>query len=427
MAVTTSYVFAGTTSFTVEELDNFINNAISKGGSDLSGILAGTVQKKLNGAGLMLQNDSLVYDQIDRTPRRVSDHCGARIDQRSLSTNIKLKSDTRFAFTLNSVDKPIVVTADVSGYLSATGRYNAKTGVWVRYPTFRGWKKKCVRHPVTDNFSVTMNADVDLIMTLQMELDPEVIEDPLTGEITVRLKPLVVVTGEVTSLRNKVIDINGVGIGIGSKILLDNDLFNVNVTTFLVEEWAKHRKFTLRELQFKLTGAMKDQADRQTESLAKKLLSEEEFNSWKYVGGNPLGSVNPFPRAQYAVDFKFPFDTRLISLLARLFNNESSPFPIAIEYIQAHKRDLIYSLLLGDKVKIKEILSTAAACEASQAVMSDLAISPDVPTPFTATTPVDFCNSNLGTGNLGNASDLTTDADWTLTPGNRYNIGVLFL
>ncbi|GFE79853.1 hypothetical protein GCM10011487_18530 [Steroidobacter agaridevorans] len=391
-------VHAQTFSFTVGDIAQFVADSRTSG-KPLSRLLGDQVQQVLDQQGIRLTEEALFWQRsLDDVTLRSG--CTARTVLSRQHVSAQLSADSSFAVQLEALAKPIVATMDIYGTVEVDGRVTVRLGHRVL--------GKCIRYD-KETLDVSANADVAMTMSLILRLNPVV--TPVANGLQISFDPTAELKGEFISITNKAVDfrvrdfspllrlLDGRPFGgILGRALDDGFLY-------FVESYAESNALTVNVANSNLAAWLAT-----TQSNLNANLNARSFFV-PYV----------------AVD--------LAKELLRFVNRYPLRFPVSYEFLRDNQDQVLRALYLGDGDQLVTLLGTSVACQASGNLFRDMSIAP-LPagtTDFQATSLADYCSEVAvdSKRKLGNAdiwdgdTTLITERPWTLTPGNRLDVGVL--
>ncbi|MBX2824240.1 MAG: alpha/beta hydrolase [Gammaproteobacteria bacterium] len=360
------------------------------------------IQDRLDAADTSLQQGQLIFEQ-SLTDTVVEDGCNRTIIKR-MQTRLILGEDSGIALTLHSLHDPVTLALNLSANLDAAGRARQ----------IIGFRFEDCQDVAQDTFDFTARGPVAVAVQLTLNLNPEFITPT-----TLRLTPLFNIKSQLTRWDLRV-DVDDSALRVLLERLLQSEL---------------EKAFGPEQIQSELG---------QLQNVVDELLGE----------AIPDGIID--------IELPEPDDAQIIALY-RLLQSDAR-FPLTLAHIRRYRHELLAALILGDDTAVSEIASDAVACQASDILQipltrepvylnnttgctsaDDQTLSPDqrpesvdrridvysdaqctTAIPFVSTDLNDFCEVALSAERLGNAAyDNTALAHWTLSPGNRFDIGSL--
>jgi acetyl esterase/lipase len=379
-------LLANTYSFSVAELDNYIERSKSSG--DMLSLLIGEkIEERLNEANITLNEGELLFDAD--LPDKKKKKCSSYYKLSRMHATVRLDSSSNFQFVLDKLSKPVTATADLSGDIDADGKIKLKAGVKVL--------GKCVRY-YSDKGSFDYDAKFHMTLTLKVMLNPEL--DTSAGEHAIKITPVVTLDGDFISYAGD-LDVHG----------LDNPFRNVlgPIGSILINTVKGY-------IEDKVSGISVGEINSYYHTILHEQQSQIQEDIQDALGGTSKTYVLP----------DISDDT--LKQIGSLLHDTNGLLPVTFEFLKSNKREILYALLVGDRDRLKEIVGASLSCQASQALMTDMPVAPlPQSAPFQDTSYAQFCLNASGAEKLGNAEDsgMVPLDTWTLTPGNRFDIGVM--
>jgi len=386
LAIAPGLLFANTYAFSMAELDNYIERSKSSG--DMLSLLIGEkIEERLNEANISLNEGELLFDAS--LPNIKKSGCSRYYKLSNLHASVRLDSASRFQFVLDRLSAPIIGSADLSGDLGADGHIKLKAGKKVF--------GKCIRY-YSDHGEFDYDAKFHMTLVVKILLNPE--PDPSAGENAIKITPKVYLDGDFLSYAGD-LDISG----------LDNPFHNVlgplgSVIINLVK----------RYIETKVGDISVGEVNQYYDTILAEQTAKIQADIQAALGGSPSKT------------YVLPdISDDALKRIGALLHDTAGFLPVTFEYLKSRKREILYALLVGDRRQLKAIVGGSLACQASQALMSDMPVAAlPQDAPFQDLSYAQFCLNASGAEKLGNAED--TDMGpldtWTLTPGTRFDIGV---
>lgn len=379
-------LLANTYTFSVAELDNYIERSKSSG--DMLSLLIGEkIEQRLNEANITLNEGELLFDAD--LPDKKRNHCSSYLKLSNMHATVRLDSASNFQFVLDKLSAPIVAEADLLGDIDAGGHIRAKAGM-----KFFG---KCIRY-YNDSGSFDFDANFRMTLIVKVLLNPE--PDPSAGENTIKITPQVFLEGDFISY-NGDLDIHG----------LDNPFHNVlgplgSLLINLVKNY----------IEDKANGISVGDVNNYYQTILVEQQEQIQTDIQTALGGVSKTYVVP------------DISDETLRQIGALLHDSAGFMPITFDYLKRHKREILYALLVGDRELLRSIIGGSIACEASHALTTDMPVAA-LPqgAPFQETAYAQYCLNASGAEKLGNAedNDMVPLDTWTLTPGTQFNIGVM--
>jgi acetyl esterase/lipase len=384
-ALVPEILLANTYSFSVAELDNYIERSKSSG--DMLSLLIGEkIEERLNEANISLNEGALLFDADLEDKEKGS--CSKYGKLSKMHATVRLDSSSNFQFVLDKLSAPIVATANLLGTIDADGKIKLKAGF-----KFLG---KCVRY-YNDSGSFDYDANFRMNLIVKVVLNPE--PDPSAGEHAIKISPKVYLDGDFFSYDGD-LDLHG----------LDNPFHNVlgPIGSILINMVKNYIEDKAGEIS---VGDVNTYYDTILVEQQAKIQEDVE----DALGGESKTYVLP------------DISDETLKQIGALLHGTAGLLPVTFEYLESNKSEILYALLVGDRELLKEIIGGSLACQTSQALMTDMRVAalPES-APFQEISYAQYCLNASGAEKLGNAedSDMVPLDTWTLTPGNRFDIGV---
>lgn len=374
---------------TLEDLGNALDSSRAEPDA-VRRLLLEEIQRQFDELDLQLtDNELLIRDEV--TEQTVEDGCtSTRI--RNLTTEVTLAGDTGISITIESLFDPIELSLRVAADVSADGRAQQIFG-------FR--LGNCVEL-ASDSFDFSAVGPLDLQLDLSIALNPEWLD-----EGTLRITPEVALSGELFES-----DIT---------VDVDDSLLRGVLESYFQDE--------VDEL-FSV-GSLRDEVTDLQASLNERLSTE--------LTDGYLDIELP------------PADNDQIRALYELLTPQAR-FPLTAEFLRENRLEIIAALIFEDDDRINEILESAAFCELTSVLQTDLPVAAVYewrdgscvvvdhseqgtyysdascinsfdfyPTSFSQ-----FCATALDAQRLGNAQSNSIELQrWSLSPGTRFDLGAL--
>lgn len=404
-----------TVDITLGELETGIQESLATG-DKLSKLVSTEIMQALDDSGLHLEEGLLLYSlDIDET--EIDGGCLAMSYWGDM--NLKLTEDAKFSFLLEALNKPIQASVDVVANFDANGYLRVYLGTRVFGKCIR-WGRN------TSEFGL----DSDLAMSVDFELNLNAEKVTQNGQDYIRTSPQVSLSGSFDKI-NANVNINvtrGLLSALPLAAILDKGLETAS-------EYFINNSESYIDGKYQNVLASK-QAEWQSEINSRLGITQQ--NEYKYYR---IPNLN-YDRVK-----------KIATLVNREFN---STIPVAIDYIDMNKRDILYYMLVGDREGLKDILAESAACQAVTPLQADMT-SPKVyayengscrsidvtrqqsgpfyansnctqSISFTPESFADFCRTVTAPEKdiLGNPSKWSSGqgANWTVAPASRFDISV---
>ncbi len=385
-------------------------------GDKLSKLISTEIMQVLDETGIKLEEGQLLFSyEVGET--ELNGGCLAATAWGN--GNVRITEGSTLTFILEALNKPIKASADIIGELDAEGQLRVFLGTRIFGKCIR-WGRR------TSDF--VLNADIAMNVDFELNLNAEKVTE--NGQDYIRMAPKVRLNGTFNKISGDA-DIDLVKFPLQPIPLLGLLDFGINI----------YANSELNSSEGIINGEYQDYLETQ----------EAEWQS----DINSLLGITSEGEYKY---YKIPnIDYEKVKEIATLVNREfNSTFPVAIDYIDMHKRDILYYLLVGDREGLKDTLGQTAACQAATILQTNMA-NPKVyayhngscsladvtgsqvgayyvdsscsqSIPFVPEDFADFCRSVTAPDKdvLGNPDKWLSgqSSNWTVAPASRFDVTV---
>ena len=412
-ALMASNSYAVTVTITGQDLINISNGAVvpSDTSAKLQQYVATQFVNEINKAGIVVSQGGVIYSGT--LPFKRDSGC-SHSELRDQSYVFNVDQGAQFTFNFNSVKSPTTLSVSLPAHGNFSGHYTRKE----KYIPFPGAVGCYNRHVLDADFTAHINATLHL--DLQVTLNPLLAKVAGVPQIDFS-NSLVTLTGDVKS------------------VSIDTDVRNLSV--FPANLLGDFISF---DFSF-IANGIKDAFN--VDSYLTTLANNKLNSALSPVIAN---AENALRNKIHQTIITLPKNSdQVIAALEALFQ-----LPYLSDYIRLNADDLLYYAVIGDQQQIQAVIGSAAACEATHAVRSNLAhqtlytsvagscVVADLdgtdtgnyfadaacsqavkyrPTPYTS-----FCSQVLTVPSKLGVEKLVSEPSptWTLAHGPRFNLGV---
>ena len=409
-ALTASHSYAVTVTITGQDLINISNGAevSSDTSAKLRQYVATQFVNEINKAGVVINQGGVLYSGT--LPDKIDSGC-SHSELRNQSYVFNIDKGAQFTFNFDSIKSPTTLTITLPGSGRFSGDYVRKEK-YVPFPgVFGCYNKKVVEASFTADIKTTVK------LTLQVILNPRLVKVADVPQI---------------NFSNSTVSLNGSI----SSTSISTDLRSLSVFPFNI--------FGNVDISF-IEGSVKSvyNVDGQLTAAANGKLN-------RALSSAVANAENALSNKIHQTTITLPQKSdQVVAALEALFQ-----LPYLADYIRLNSADLLYYAVIADQQKIKSIIGSAAACEATHAFRSNLAhqtlytpvngscVIADLdgadtgsyfadaacsqsvnyrPTPY-----VSFCSQVLAVPSKLGVEKLVPESSptWTLAHGPRFNLGV---
>ncbi len=382
---------ADTVTVTLLELQNALDNATQQP-DQVSRDLLDRITQALNESDIGFSNGEVLY-QDSAADIPIDGGCN-NTEILQLNTNIVLASDTSLSLTLNSLYEPIILAVAVQANVNSNG--SARNIVGIRLGDCQNIAR--------DTFQFDANGQASFSLSVSLSLNPEWSESSVLS-----LFPTLSLDGELAQF--------------SSTVDVDD-----SVLASLLEDYIEG------EIEDTFTNSRLSAELQNFELTLNEKLSESLDNG--------------------RLDIELPeSDDEQVLALYRLLQPEAR-FPITLDMIRLHRRELLASILFGEPTSPTSIFADALLCESASSFFSTTQTTPiftggpaqcsqvtDVETvtgqvwsdancqqalDYSPTSVSAYCNVALDSDRLGNAASNPLELQrFTHSPGTRFDISAL--
>ena len=327
------------------------------------------------------------------------------------------------------LSKPIYLSVDLHGDIEADGRIKLRYGARIF--------GSCVNY-ASDSFGFDLSTGLIANLTLQLNLNPSLLED----EQTIRLSPEIFLTGD---------------------LMLEDFLLNVNVNEidtirFIsdVVSFVSGSELIGEAVFYLLNDFIENEIDAAPETIVGAFYDiiddlendlQADINNAIVGAGGVLftgrkGNQGLVPDSIVDADAPAVTLSRLdiaipaistdhVNQMAAIINRPGfGRFPVSVEYVNENRGAIAYSLLTGDDRFLIEEVFTALACEGAEGLITPLQVDQGgAPFSLFNRSFSTFCNEYINTEKLGNSRDLYKAPaqernGWSTSHASQFNVGV---
>ncbi len=357
------------------------------------------IQQEFEAADLSFRDGALLLEN-DLVNRTVEDGCTSTVINQ-MRTEIEVTADSALSLQLDSLYEPLSVQVELNTNLAVDGTARQ---------TF-GFRFGSCQQVARDTFTFTADGPLSVRLAVMIELNPVWV-----AEDTLRLRPVIALDGELLT----------------SNIRVDVD---DSVLRSLLEDYLQDEVESLLS-----PSRLRDEIVQLQDSVNQQLVESLEGDSETDAEPGTLDIVLP------AAD-----DEQIVALYELL--TPVARFPLTTGFIAENRFQLLAALLLDDNDAVTELLQSAAECELTNVLQTDLPLpvaysnrsgACQLETDFSVAgalysdagcgseftfypTPLlDFCTVALSPELLGNGgANGDQIGRWTLSPGTRFDVGAL--
>lgn len=315
--------------FTLGELSSKLDASV-KDGDQVVSLIGSEVMQSLQEAGVKLKEGELIFS-LDHGEEEINGGCF----RQTIFGNAELVvgSDSKMAFTLSSLNKPITASVDIVGEFGLDGHLRTYLGTRVF--------GRCIRWG-RNTSDIGLDADVGVNMDFELLLNPR-----LLGNNQVEITPVISLDGNLY-LFNIDADVDLVSGPLGV-LLTPLDM--------AAEKIIEHYVGGNLDVNAKYQSFLKEKEG-------------EWSDSFKNRIGIASGETSKTVQIPDLLNDITVEDVKKI--LTIINSSYISTFPVSYDYVYQNRRELLYYLLVGDFDGMKRILAESVACEMSEELLSEI-------------------------------------------------------
>jgi acetyl esterase/lipase len=404
---------AETITVSLAELDDALVSARGEPDS-VKKLVLDKIQQAFDEADLSFSDGALLVED-NLVNQTVEDGCTSTVINQ-MRTVVEVAADSALSLQLDSLFEPVTVQVELNTILDVDGTARQ---------TF-GFRLGSCQQLARDTFTFTANGPLSLRLSVMISLNPVWVE-----EDTLRLRPSIALDGELLQ----------------ANIQVDAD---DSVLRSLLEDFLQDEVEALLSPS-RLNAEIAKLQDSVNEQLQESLRDEDEGLAVDDSGNDDSGNDDGDNAGTIDIVLPAADDEQIVALYELL--TPVARFPLTTGFITENRFQLLAALLLDDTNAVEELLQSAAECELTNVLQTDLPLpvaynnrsgACELETDFSAagtlysdagctsgfdyypTALLDFCNVALSPEQLGNAAANSGQLQrWTLSPGTRFDVGAL--